>query len=87
MGGKLFSVYLSPKWACICHETISTKLLKLVYAGLRSLGHFCMGHIDDSFLMRYIYASCEENIVQTVNMFLKLGFVIHPTKSVLIPTQ
>ena len=64
-----------------------TKLLKLVYAGLRSLGHFCMGHIDDSFLMRYIYASCEENIVQTVNMFLKLGFVIHPTKSVLIPTQ
>ena len=87
MGGKLFSVYLSPKWACICHETISTKLLKLVHVGLRSLGHFCMGHIDDSFLMRYIYASCEENIVQTVNMFLKLGFVIHPTKSVLIPTQ
>ena len=64
-----------------------TKLLKLVYAGLRSLGHFCMGRIHDSFLMRYIYASCEENIVQTVNMFLKLGFVIHPTKSVLIPTQ
>ena len=25
--------------------------------------------------------------MQTVNMFLKLGFVIHPTKSVLIPTQ
>ena len=46
-----------------------------------------MGHIDDSFLMGYSYAACEENIVQTVNMFLKLGFVIHPTKSVLVPTQ
>ena len=46
-----------------------------------------MGHIDDSFLMRYIYTSCEENIVQTVNMFLKLGFVIHLAKSGLIPTQ
>ena len=48
---------------------------------------FAWGHIDDSFLMGYSYAGCEENIVQTVNMFLKLGFVIHPTKSVLVPTQ
>ena len=64
-----------------------TKLLKPAYASLRSLGHFCMGHIDDSFLMGYNYASCEENIVQTVDMFLKLGFVIHPAKSVLVPTQ
>ena len=46
-----------------------------------------MGHIDDSFLMVYSYAPCQENIVQTVNMFLKLGFVIHPTKSVLVLTQ
>ena len=75
MGGKLFSVYLSPK------------LLKPVYASLRSLGHFCMGHIDDSFLMGYNYASCKKNIVQTANMFLKLGFVIYPAKSILIPTQ
>ena len=43
---------------------------------------FFMGHIDDSFLM-----GCEENNVQTVNMFLKLGFVIHPAKSVLVPCK
>ena len=54
-----------------------TKLLKLVFANLRAQGHFCMGHIDDSFLMGYSYAACAENIVQTVNMFLKLGFAIH----------
>ena len=64
-----------------------TKVLKPVFANLRAQGHFCMGHIDDSFLMGYSYAACEENIVQTVNMFLKLEFVIHPTKSVLVPTQ
>ena len=56
-----------------------TKVLKLIYAHLRSQGHFCMGHIDDSFLMGYNYTSCEENILETVNTFLKLGFVIHPT--------
>lgn len=48
------------------------------FTNLRAQGHFCMG---------YSYAACEENIVQTVNMFLKLGFVIRPTKSVLVPTQ
>ena len=46
-----------------------------------------MGHIDDSFLTGYNYVSCEENIVQMVNMFLKLGFVIHPAKSVLVPCE
>ena len=46
-----------------------------------------MGNIDDSFFMGHTYTSCEENIWETTNTFLKLGFVIHPTKSVLIPTQ
>ena len=64
-----------------------TEVLKPIYAHLRSLWHFCMGHIDDSFLMGHTYTSCEENIWETTNTFLKLGFVIHPTKSVLIPTQ
>ena len=64
-----------------------TKVLKPIYAHLRSLGHFCMGHIDDSFLMGHTYTSCRENIWETTNTFLKLGFVIHPTKSVLTPTQ
>ena len=63
------------------------KVLKQIYAHLRSLGHLCLGHIDDSFLMGYKYTSCEENILETTNTFLKLGFVIHPAKSVLIPTR
>ena len=31
-----------------------TKVLKPIYAHLRSLWHFCMGHIDDSFLMCHL---------------------------------
>ena len=45
-----------------------TKVLKPIYAHLRSLGHFCMGHIDDSFLMGHTYTSCEENIWETTNV-------------------
>ena len=46
-----------------------------------------MGHIDDSFLLGYNYTACATNIQDTVDTFLSLGFVVHPEKSVLIPTQ
>ena len=52
-------------------------VLKPIYAHLRSLGHFCLGHFNDSFLMGCTYTSCEENILKTTNTFLKLGFVIN----------
>ena len=38
---------------------IFTKVLEPVFAKLRAQGHFCMGHIDDSFLMGYSYAARE----------------------------
>ena len=46
-----------------------------------------MEHIDDSFLVGYTRSACEQNIQNTVKCFDSLGFVIHPEKSVLIPTQ
>lgn len=46
-----------------------------------------MGHIDDSFLMGYEYTACKRNVQDNVEAFQKLGFVIHPVKSVFIPTQ
>jgi len=30
---------------------------------------------------------CVTNIIGTIQMFISLGFIIHPTKSILIPTQ
>ena len=46
-----------------------------------------MEHIDDSFLVGYTRSACKQNIQNTVKCFDSLGFVIHPEKSVLIPTQ
>ena len=46
-----------------------------------------MGHIDDSFLVGYTRSACKLNIQHTVECFDSLGFVIHPEKSMLIPTQ
>ena len=45
-----------------------------------------MGHIDDSLLVAQYY-DCASNINDTVDLFNKLGFVVHPEKSVLKPTQ
>ena len=66
---------------------IVTKILKPVYACLRSVGHTCMGHIDDSLLIGQSFNSCHRNILDTVCLFTNLGFTVHPVKSVLQPQQ
>ena len=70
-----------------CAPRLFTKILKPVYSHIRSLGHICMGHIDDSLLLGYNYSACTKNIQDTVDTFVKLGFVIHPETSVLVPSQ
>ena len=70
-----------------CAPRIFTKILKRVYAHLRVLGHTCMGHIDDSLLIAQTHNDCVNNIHDTVHLFTKLGFIVHPEKSILKPTQ
>ena len=67
--------------------TLFTKILKPIYAHLHSVSHVSTEHIDNSFLVGYTRSACEQNIQDTVKCFDSLGFVIHPEKSVLIPTQ
>ena len=64
-----------------------TKLLKPVYSTLRNLGHLSVAYIDDSYLQADTYELCVHNVIDTLSLFHQLGFVIHPDKSVLIPTQ
>ena len=64
-----------------------TKLLKPVYSTLHQLGHVSCPYIDDCFLKGDDYQSCLENLVNTIKLLYSLGFIIHPKKSVLIPTQ
>ena len=66
---------------------IFTKLLKPVYATLRSMGHLNSGYIDDSYLQGDTSAECHKDVTDTITLFTKLGFHIHPEKSVFIPSQ
>ena len=65
---------------------IFTKLMKPVFAALRMRGHSNSGFIDDSLLLGDTYQECRQNVVDTVLLMTELGFIIHETKSVLIPT-
>lgn len=66
---------------------IFTKLLKPMYSALRKLGHTNVAYIDDSFLQSDTYEECVRNISDTLQLADSLGFTVHKTKSVVIPTQ
>ena len=64
-----------------------TKLLKPVYAHLRSKGYLSTAFIDDCYLQGQTYEECAKNVQETVKLFQSLGFVIHSEKSVLSPCK
>ena len=64
-----------------------TKLLKPVYATLRSMGHINSGCIDDFYLQGDTFNECSSIVTATDNMMTSRGFTLHPDKSVFIPTQ
>lgn len=63
------------------------KLLKPVYASLRSKGHVSVAYIDDSYLQGETYEQCLKNIQDTIDLFEQLGFKINKEKSVVVPTH
>jgi len=63
------------------------KILKPVYATLRQKDHLNVGYIDDSYLQGESIEDCQANIDDTCTSFSKLGFILHPLKSVLKPVQ
>ena len=64
-----------------------TKLLKPVYAYLRSLGHLSVAYIDDLYLQGDTFEECLQNTIDTIQIFDKLEFIVHPKKSVFKPVQ
>ena len=80
------------KFTCLpnglaCAPRVFTKLLKPLFATLRKLGHLCFGYIDDTYLQGDTSNECSRTVDATVDVFSKVGFITHPDKSVLIPTQ
>ena len=70
-----------------CAPRVFTKLLKPVYATLHNLGYLSLGYIDDSYLQGDTSSECLENVKVKASLFKKVGFHLHLTKSVIIPTQ
>lgn len=64
-----------------------TKLLKPVYAKLRTDGHICTGFIDDSLLGAENYYKCLETLHMFHKVLKSLGFIMNEEKSVMVPSQ
>ena len=64
-----------------------TKLLKPVFAFLRSQGCSCTGYIDDSLICGDTLLDCNDNVRLAVGLFEKLGFIINIEKSALAPAR
>ena len=69
-----------------CCPRLFTKLLKPVMAQLHLLGFVATIFIDDTLLMGETKEECERNVATALQLFQSLGFVVHPTKSVLVPS-
>ena len=70
-----------------CAPRKFTKLLKPVLSELHIQGHISSGYIDDIYLQGKTHQQCVTNVIDTVTQFDSLGFIAHPTKSVLNPAQ
>ena len=84
--GQLFQFCAMPNGYCDAMR-VFTKILKPVFATLREQGYESVIYVDDSLLQGDTYQECLDNIKATLRCLQSLGFVIHPTKSVLHPTQ
>ena len=84
--GKLYKFVCLPNGYCHGPRKF-TKLLKPPLSELRTLGHTIMAYIDDLFNLGETYQDCVLNVVDTIKLFTRLGFCIHPIKSAFIPSQ
>ena len=64
-----------------------TKLLKPILKLLRTQGTVIVIYIDDSWIYSETFQICLQNISTAAAIFTCFGFIPHPKKSVLIPTQ
>ena len=78
--GILYQFVCFPNGLALCPRKF-TKLLKPVFSILRKQGHISVAFIDDDFNL------CIQNVVDTVTLLDIVGFIVHPDKSVLLPTQ
>jgi len=84
--GVLYQFVCFPNGLALCPRKFA-KLLKPVFSILRQQGHISVAYIDDSWLTADTFSQCTRNVIHTTSLLDKVEFVIHPEKSVLLPTQ
>lgn len=70
-----------------CAPRIFTKILRPPLSSFNKQGHIAVAHLDDLYLQGQTYDKCVRNVIDTSVLLDKLGLVVHPEKSVFIPTQ
>lgn len=70
-----------------CAPRIFTKILKPVFAVLRSAGLISVYYLDDILLFGSSRKNCLNNVTESINLLTKLGFTINYKKSILEPKQ
>ena len=64
-----------------------TKITKPLFSTLRERGHLNSPYIDDVLLVGDTWRECALNVRDTVEISLDAGFVVHPAKSIFVPTK
>ena len=85
-GCSLYQCTCYPNGLSFCPRKF-TKLMKAPLSTLHSSGHLNSGYIAEFVLINETYQGCIETVNANVNLLDNLGFVIHPAKSVFVPTQ
>ena len=83
---QLYQFTCLPNSLSSCPRKI-TKMLKHPLSTLHKLGNISIAYIDDICLQGKTYEECLKIVIETMSLLAELGFVIHPIKSNLIPSQ
>ena len=84
--GQLYKFTAFPNGLASCPR-LFTKLLKPVMAHLHKLGFISTIFIDDTLLIASSELECARNVKASLQLFERLGFAVHPVKSVLTPSH
>ena len=84
--GQLYQFTCLPNGLSSCPRKF-TKVLKPPLSTLHKLGNISMAYLDDIYQQGKMNEGCLKNVIETMALFVELGFVIHPIKSNLIPSQ
>lgn len=86
MAGTLFQFTCLPN-GLSCAPRKFTKLLKPALSTLHLRGHVSSAYLDDMYLQGKTHQECVGSVIDSVRVVDSLGFVAHPAKSTLTPSQ